>query len=88
MSTRREQRQQAQQFINELAGEAYPNSTRHYQVGSSDDIQLALRLIHQHDSLVAGTEANPLSEHSPPISAYEYPSLSAAPTSPITVDLA
>jgi len=38
MSNRREQRQQAQQFINELAGEAYPNSTRHYECGSRDDM--------------------------------------------------
>lgn len=71
MSTRREQRQQAQQFINELAGEAYPNSTRHYQVGSSDDIKVAMRLIHQHDSLVGGTEENPLFEPNPPIPVYD-----------------
>ncbi len=71
MSNRREQRQQAQQFINELAGEAYPNSTRHYECGSRDDIRVAMRLIHQHDSLVGGTEENPILEPNPPIPVYD-----------------
>jgi phosphomethylpyrimidine synthase len=71
MSTRREQRQQAQLFINELAGEAYPNSTRHYELGTSNDIKVAMRLIHQHDSLIGGTENNPLHEPNPPIPVYD-----------------
>ena len=71
MSNRREQRQQAQQFINELAGEAYPNSTRHYECGSRDDIRVAMRLIHPHDSLVGGTEDNPILEPNPPIPVYD-----------------
>jgi phosphomethylpyrimidine synthase len=71
MSNRREQRQQAQQFINELAGEAYPNSTRHYECGSRDDIRVAMRLIPQHDSLVGGTEDNPILEPNPPIPVYD-----------------
>jgi phosphomethylpyrimidine synthase len=71
MSNRREQRQQAQQFINELAGEAYPNSTRHYECGSRDDIRVAMRLIHQHDSLVGGTENNPILEPNPLIPVYD-----------------
>ena len=71
MSNRREQRQQAQQFINELAGEAYPNSSRHYECGSRDDIRVAMRLIHQHDSLVGGTEDNPILEPNPPIPVYD-----------------
>ncbi|WOI37443.1 phosphomethylpyrimidine synthase ThiC [Alteromonas sp. CI.11.F.A3] len=71
MSTRREQRQQAQDFINQLAGEAYPNSTRHYEKGSRDDINVAMRLIHQHDSLIGGTEENPILESNPPIGVYD-----------------
>ncbi|MDO6566562.1 phosphomethylpyrimidine synthase ThiC [Alteromonas sp. 1_MG-2023] len=74
MSTRREQRQQAQNFINQLAGEAYPNSTRHYEkgeTGSRDDINVAMRLIHQHDSLIGGTEENPIFESNPPIGVYD-----------------
>ncbi len=71
MSTRREQRQQAQNFINQLAGEAYPNSTRHYVKGSRDDINVAMRLIHQHDSLIGGTEENPIFESNPPIGVYD-----------------
>lgn len=71
MSNRREQRQQAQQFINELAGEAYPNSTRHYENGSRDDIRVAMRFIHQHDSLVGGTEDNPILKPNPPIPVYD-----------------
>ena len=71
MSTRREQRQQAQDFINQLAGEAYPNSTRHYEKGSRDDINVAMRLIHQHDSLIGGTEEKPIFESNPPIGVYD-----------------
>ena len=71
MSKRREQRQQAQQFINELAPEAYPNSTRHYEMGSDESIKVAMRLIHQHDSLVGGTEENPVFEANPPIPVYD-----------------
>ena len=71
MSTRREQRQQAQDFINQLAGEAYPNSTRHYEKGSRDDINVAMRLIHQHDSLIGGTEENPIFESNPLIGVYD-----------------
>ena len=71
MSTRREQRQQAQQFINELAPEAYPNSTRHYEMGSDASIKVAMRLIHQHESLVGGTEESPVLEANPPIPVYD-----------------
>ncbi len=71
MSNRRELRQQAQQFINELAGEAYPNSTRHYECGSRNDMRVAMRLIHQHDSLVGGTEDNPILEPNSPIPVYD-----------------
>ncbi|NDV90451.1 phosphomethylpyrimidine synthase ThiC [Alteromonas sp. 345S023] len=71
MSTRRQQREQAQQFINQLSGEAFPNATRHYEIGSRDDIKVAMRLIHQHDSLVGGSEENPLFEPNPPIPVYD-----------------
>lgn len=71
MPTRREQRQQAQQFINELAGEAYPNSTRYYEMGSNDDIKVAMRLIHQHDTLTGGTKDDPQFEANPPIPVYD-----------------
>lgn len=71
MSTRRKQREQAQQFINELAGEAYPNSTRYYETGSRENIKVAMRHIHQHDSLVGGTEENPLFQPNPAIPVYD-----------------
>ncbi|GEA07314.1 phosphomethylpyrimidine synthase [Alteromonas sp. KUL42] len=71
MSTRRKQREQAQQFINELAGEAYPNSTRYYETGSREDIKVAMRHIHQHDSLVGGTEESPLFQPNPAIPVYD-----------------
>ena len=71
MSTRRKQREQAQQFINELAGEAYPNSTRYYETGSREDIKVAMRHIHQHDSLVGGTEERPLFQPNPAIPVYD-----------------
>ena len=71
MSTRRKQREQAQQFINELSGEAYPNSTRYYETGSREDIKVAMRHIHQHDSLVGGTEESPLFQPNPAIPVYD-----------------
>ncbi|MBO7921896.1 phosphomethylpyrimidine synthase ThiC [Alteromonas sp. K632G] len=57
--------------MNQLAGEAYPNSTRHYEKGSRDDINVAMRLIHQHDSLIGGTEEKPIFESNPPIGVYD-----------------
>ena len=59
MSQRRQQRQQAQHFIRQLAGQAYPNSIRQYHAGSRPDIQVAMRHIQLSDTLVSGAPNEP-----------------------------
>ncbi|WP_218354423.1 phosphomethylpyrimidine synthase ThiC [Alteromonas lipotrueiana] len=59
MSHRRHQRQQAQQFISQLAGEAYPNATREYHTGSRPDIQVAMRHIQLSDTPINENQSEP-----------------------------
>lgn len=59
MSHRRHQRQQAQQFISQLAGEAYPNATREYHTGSRPDIQVAMRHIQLSDTPMNENQSEP-----------------------------
>ncbi|MCW8091118.1 phosphomethylpyrimidine synthase ThiC [Alteromonas sp. ASW11-130] len=67
MSNQRKQRQQAQSFINQLIGSAFPNSSRFYEQGSSADIRVAMRLIHQTDTQLEQGKV----ERNPPIPVYD-----------------
>ncbi|NMH59852.1 phosphomethylpyrimidine synthase ThiC [Alteromonas ponticola] len=81
MSNRREQRKQAQSFIQQLSGNAFPNSSRYYEPGDRDDIRVAMRLIHQTDTqLEDGT-----SEPNPPIPVYDTSGPYGDPNSQINV---
>lgn len=44
--SRREKRQQAQQFLQSLTGATFPNSTREWLSGPRDDIRVPVRMIH------------------------------------------
>lgn len=57
--TRREQREHAQQFIDTLAGTAFPNSRRIYVHGSQADIRVPMREIQLSPTLVGGDKDNP-----------------------------
>lgn len=59
MSHRRQQRQQAQDFIRQLAGEAYPNATRQYHTGSRADIRVPMRHIQLSDTRISDSESEP-----------------------------
>ncbi len=71
MSTRRETRAQAQQFIDNLKPLQHPNSEKVYLVGSRDDIRVGMRQIHQSDTMIGGSEAEPILESNPPMKVYD-----------------
>ncbi|MBU3824100.1 MAG: phosphomethylpyrimidine synthase ThiC [Candidatus Oceanisphaera merdipullorum] len=68
---RREVRSQAQEFIDNLKGEHFPNSKRIYLQGSRPDIRVAMREIHLADSFKGGSEENPILEPNDPIPVYD-----------------
>ncbi|MBT0719639.1 phosphomethylpyrimidine synthase ThiC [Rosenbergiella epipactidis] len=49
--SRREKRQQAQQFLQSLTGTTFPNSTREWLSGTRDDIRVPVRMIHLSPTL-------------------------------------
>lgn len=71
MSNRRENRAQAQQFIDTLKPLQHPNSEKVYLEGSRSDLKVAMRQIHQTDTLVGGTEDRPVFEANPPLKVYD-----------------
>ena len=68
MSTRREQRAQAQTFIQQLQGDAFPGSGRDYIEGSRPDIRVPVRKIYL--SPTPGENGAPPS-HNPPVPVYD-----------------
>ena len=68
---RREQRAQAQQFIDSLQGTAFPNSTRIWITGSRDDIRVPMREIALSPTLVGGSKETPRYEDNEPVPVYD-----------------
>ncbi|MFP2768835.1 phosphomethylpyrimidine synthase ThiC [Oceanisphaera sp. KMM 10153] len=68
---RREVRSQAQEFIDNLKGEHFPNSRRIHIEGSRPDIRVGMREIHLADSFKGGTEENPILEPNAPVPIYD-----------------
>ncbi|QUJ67446.1 phosphomethylpyrimidine synthase ThiC [Photobacterium sp. GJ3] len=71
MSSRKQARLEAKQFIDSLTTQAYPNSRKIYVTGSRDDIRVGMREISQADSLVGGDKNNPIFEPNEPIRVYD-----------------
>lgn len=71
MSNRRQTRAQAQQFIDNLKPLLHPNSKKVYLPGKLHNIQVAMRAISQADTLLGGSEQQPLSESNPDIMVYD-----------------
>ncbi|QEW34009.1 phosphomethylpyrimidine synthase ThiC [Erwinia billingiae] len=69
--TRREQRAEAQQFIDSLQGTAFPNSKRIWLNGSRDDIRVPMREIQLSPTMVGGSKDNPQFEHNEPVPVYD-----------------
>ncbi|MGG5836627.1 phosphomethylpyrimidine synthase ThiC, partial [Huaxiibacter chinensis] len=57
--TRREQRAQAQHFIDTLEGTAFPQSKRIYITGSQANIRVPMREIQLSPTLIGGGKDNP-----------------------------
>ncbi|MFV7770455.1 phosphomethylpyrimidine synthase ThiC [Shewanella marisflavi] len=71
MSTRRETRAQAQAFIDNLKPLQHANSEKIYLQGSRADLKVAMRQIHQSDTLIGGTQSAPIVAKNPPIKVYD-----------------
>ncbi|EMB4341159.1 phosphomethylpyrimidine synthase ThiC [Citrobacter freundii] len=69
--SRREQRAQAQHFIDTLEGTAFPNSKRIYITGSQPDIRIPMREIQLSPTLIGGSKDNPKFEDNEAVPVYD-----------------
>ena len=69
--SRREQRAQAQHFIDTLEGTAFPNSKRIYITGSTSDIRIPMREIQLSPTLIGGSKTEPQFEQNEAIPVYD-----------------
>ena len=69
--SRREQRAQAQHFIDTLEGTAFPNSKRIYITGSQPDIRIPMREIQLSPTLIGGSKDNPQYEDNEAVPVYD-----------------
>lgn len=69
--SRREQRAQAQDFINSLQGTAFPSSQRIWISGSRADIRVPMREIQLNPTHTGGTKAEPQYEINEPVPVYD-----------------
>ncbi len=69
--SRRQQRQQAQDFITNLRGLAHPGSRRVYLEGSRADLRVPLRLIDQSPSLSGERDGQPQYQANEPVPVYD-----------------
>ncbi|WP_418641839.1 phosphomethylpyrimidine synthase ThiC [Vibrio chaetopteri] len=71
MSTRKQNRLEAKNFIDTLSVTPYPNSQKTYIQGSRSDLQVPMRTISLADSLIGGNQDNPIHEPNEPINVYD-----------------
>ncbi|EDL51789.1 thiamine biosynthesis protein ThiC [Vibrio mediterranei AK1] len=71
MSTRKQSRLEAKNFIDTLSVTPYPNSQKTYIQGSRSDIQVPMREISLADSLIGGSQDNPIYVPNEPIHVYD-----------------
>ena len=69
--SRRERRDQAQAFIQTLSNQSFPNSNKVYVPGTLHKINVAMRKITLSDTLVGGSEKDPVFEPNQPICVYD-----------------
>ncbi len=70
-TSRKKARLAAEQFLTTLAKQNYPNSEKIYIEGTLHPIHVAMRQIHQADSLIGGTKNAPKYQKNPPIVVYD-----------------
>lgn len=71
MSSRKQARLEAKQFIDTLSVQPYPNSHKVYVEGSRPDILVPMREIALADSLIGGTKDEPIFEPNEPVRVYD-----------------
>lgn len=69
--SRRERRQQAEEFLKNVSGQSYPNSEKIYVKGQIHDIEVGMREITVGDTFVGGSEEDPVFEPNEPIRVYD-----------------
>ena len=69
--TRREQRTQAQHFIDTLEGTAFPNSKRIYITGTHPGVRVPMREIQLSPTLIGGSKEQPQFEENEAIPVYD-----------------
>lgn len=85
MSNRRENRAQAQAFIDNLKPLQHPNSEKIYLTGSRDDIRVAMRQIHQSDTIVGEGVQSQIVVTNPPLKIYDCAGSYSDPNAEINV---
>ncbi|MBK0099575.1 phosphomethylpyrimidine synthase ThiC [Erwinia sp. S63] len=70
-TSRREQRAQAQEFIDSLQGTAFPNSKRIWITGSRADIRVPMREIQLSPTHIGGSKDHPHYEQNEPVPVYD-----------------
>jgi len=70
-TNRRQRREQAQAFIQDLSNQSFPNSKKVYVPGKLHDIQVGMREISLSDTLVGGSKENPVFEPNPALHVYD-----------------
>ncbi|AIU68275.1 phosphomethylpyrimidine synthase ThiC [Vibrio coralliilyticus] len=80
MSSRKQARLEAKQFIDSLSVQPYPNSHKVYVEGSRPDIRVPMREISLADSLIGGTKDSPIFEPNEPVRVYDTSGVYTDPT--------
>ena len=69
--SRRERRDQAAEFLKNVADQSFPNSKKVYVPGKIHDIRVAMREITLSDTLISGNKDNPSYEKNQPLCVYD-----------------
>ena len=84
-TSRRQTRAKAQQFIDTLKPLQHPNSEKVYLSGSRADINVSMRQITQTDTIIGGTDEQPITQANPPIMVYDCAGVYSDPNAEINV---
>ncbi|SHO56288.1 phosphomethylpyrimidine synthase ThiC [Vibrio quintilis] len=71
MSSRKQSRLEAKQFLENIHSQPYPNSSKIYLQGSREDIRVPVREIKLADSLIGGTKDKPVYQPNDPVHVYD-----------------
>ncbi|MCJ8268711.1 MAG: phosphomethylpyrimidine synthase ThiC, partial [Psychrosphaera sp.] len=85
MTSRRANRAAAQDYIDNLGGQTYPNSTKVYIKGKLPGVRVPMRAIALEDSLVSGGKDNPVFEKNEPVLVYDTSGVFTDPDASINV---